>query len=43
MRNNMDKPLIHIENVQKVYHVPDGKDVHALDNVSLDIFENEFV
>ena len=39
----MNKPLIHIENVQKVYHVPDGKDVHALDNVSLDIFENEFV
>ncbi len=39
----MAKRLIHIENVNKIYHVPDGKDVHALDNISLDIEENEFV
>lgn len=39
----MTKPLIHIKNVSKTYHVPDGKDVHALDNVSLDIYENEFI
>ena len=39
----MMKPLIHIKNVSKTYHVPDGRDVHALDNVSLDIHENEFI
>ena len=39
----MAKKLIHIEDVNKVYIVPGGTNVHALNKVSLDIEENEFV
>ncbi|MFI3168097.1 MAG: ABC transporter ATP-binding protein [Bacillota bacterium] len=39
----MSDRLIHIENVNKIYPVPNGKDVVALNNVSLDIDRNEFI
>ena len=39
----MAKKLIHIDDVNKVYIVPGGTNVHALNKVSLDIEENEFV
>ncbi|MFI3163867.1 MAG: ABC transporter ATP-binding protein [Bacillota bacterium] len=39
----MSERLIHIENVNKIYPVPNGKDVVALNNVSLDIDRNEFI
>lgn len=39
----MSEKLIHIENVNKIYPVPNGKDVVALNNVSLDIDRNEFI
>ena len=43
-RKSMEKqPLISIKDVRKVYKVANGKDVNALDGVTLDIFENEFV
>ncbi|MDD1719054.1 MAG: ABC transporter ATP-binding protein [Methanoregulaceae archaeon] len=35
-------PLIRLEDVSKIYHLESG-DVYALDHVSLDIEENEFV
>ena len=37
-----DKPVIRLENVTKVYSLPTD-DVIALDNISLDIMEGEFV
>jgi len=37
-----DNPLIRLDNVSKVYHLESG-DVAALDHVTLDINENEFV
>lgn len=39
----MANPLIDINNVNKVYKVAKGNDVVALNGVSLDIFENEFI
>ncbi len=39
----MSERLIHIENVNKIYPVPNGNDVVALNNVSLDIDRNEFI
>jgi len=39
----MSKPMIKIDNINKTYIVPSGEDVVALKNVSLDIYENEFV
>jgi NitT/TauT family transport system ATP-binding protein len=39
----MNKPMIKIENINKTYVVPGGEDVVALKDVSLDIYENEFV
>ena len=36
------KVKVHISNVDKIYKGT-SRDVHALDNVSLDIYENEFV
>jgi len=35
--------IIKIENVAKEYKVPDGKNVKALDGVSLEVSRNEFV
>lgn len=39
----MREPLIDIVNVNKTYHVAHRDDVVALKDVSLQIFENEFV
>ncbi len=39
----MKERLIHINNINKVYKVPGGKDVVALKDVSLDIYKNEFI
>jgi NitT/TauT family transport system ATP-binding protein len=39
----MENSIIKIENVHKEYKVPDGKNVKALDDVSLEIGKNEFV
>lgn len=39
----MEKTLIEIKNVNKVFPVEDGNDVIALKNVDLDIKENEFI
>lgn len=39
----MAKHLIEIDDVCKTFHVPSGKDVRALDHVSLTIEKNEFI
>ncbi|MEA5014191.1 MAG: ABC transporter ATP-binding protein [Candidatus Limiplasma sp.] len=39
----MAEHLIEINDVCKTYHVPGGKEVHALDHVSLNIDPNEFI
>ena len=39
----MNNKLIEIKNLNKIYKVANGNDVIALKNVSLDIYENEFV
>jgi NitT/TauT family transport system ATP-binding protein len=41
--NDVSDMIIRIENVYKEYKIPDGKDVKALDGVSLEIGKNEFV
>lgn len=38
----MTKPLIYIENLQKVFHT-DEVETHALSNINLSIFEGEYV
>ena len=37
------QPLIRVKDVNKIYKVVGGNDVVALNNVSLDIYPNEFV
>ena len=39
----MGETVFEIKDVQKIYKVPGGNDVHALDGVSLTVKENEFV
>ena len=34
--------VLSLKNISKVYHTP-KKEIHAIDNVSLDIYENDFV
>ena len=39
----MARTIFEVKDLQKVYKVPGGKDVHALNNVSLTVEENEFI
>ncbi|MBP7213092.1 MAG: ABC transporter ATP-binding protein [Anaerolineaceae bacterium] len=39
----MEKPVIQIRNLTKVFHLGGGNDVHALRGVSLDIYPGEMV
>lgn len=39
----MEKPVIQIRNMTKVFHLGGGNDVHALRGVSLDIYPGEMV
>lgn len=39
----MARTVFEVKNLQKVYKVPGGKDVHALNDVSLTVEENEFI
>lgn len=39
----MARTVFEVKDLQKVYKVPGGKDVHALNNVSLVVQENEFI
>lgn len=39
----MARTVFEVKNLQKVYKVPGGKDVHALNNVSLTVAENGFI
>lgn len=39
----MSRTVFEVKNLQKVYKVSGGRDVHALNNVSLTVQENEFI
>ena len=39
----LDRPLVRISDLQKVYKTRDGADIHALKDVNLAIKEREFV
>ena len=39
----MAKPVFEVKNLQKIYKVEKGNDVHALNDVNLTVYENEFV
>lgn len=39
----MARTVFEVKDLQKVYKVPGGRDVHALNNVSLTVQENEFI
>ena len=39
----MAKTVFEVQDVKKVYKVPGGNDVHALNGVSLTVKENEFI
>lgn len=39
----MSRTVFEVKDLQKVYKVSGGKDVHALNNVSLTVAENEFI
>lgn len=39
----MSRTVFEINNVQKVYRVKGGADVHALNGVNLTVSENEFI
>ena len=39
----MAKPVFEVKDLQKIYKVEKGNDVHALNNVNLTVYENEFV
>ena len=39
----MAKPVFEVKDLQKIYKVEKGNDVHALNDVNLTVYENEFV